>query len=91
MHMNNTDTQALGKSLDAARQQLEDDGCMLVARLCDPGFVARLLAISLSRSGKVMAALNNQPIGIGSAAGFDGSCSDRQGAGTFRSHHTSSM
>ena len=69
--MHHTDTQALGKSLDEARQQLEDDGFLLVAGFCDHKFVAHLLETSLSRSDEVMAALGSQTIGIGSAAGFD--------------------
>ena len=76
MHMNDTDTQALGrlapkKPLADAQQQLEEDGYLLVEGLCDPDFVAHLLAVSLSRSDQVMAALGAQSIGIGSAAGFD--------------------
>ena len=69
--MNNTDTQALGRSFADAQQQFEDDGYMVVARLCDPTLVAQLLEVSLHRSGKVMAVLGTQTIGIGSAAGFD--------------------
>ena len=69
--MNDTDTQALGRSLADAQQQLEDDGYMVVAGLCDPSFVAQLLEVSLHRSGTVMAALGAKTIGIGSAAGFD--------------------
>ena len=69
--MNDTDTQALGRSLADAQQQLEDDGCMVLAGLCDPSFVAQLLEISLHRSGAVMAVLGAQTVGIGSAAGFD--------------------
>ena len=76
MHMNDTDTQALGrlapgKPLAEAQQQLEEDGYLLVEGLCDPEFVAHLLAVSLSRSDQVISALGKQPIGIGSAAGFD--------------------
>ena len=75
-HMNSTDRQALGRSdlltpLADARQQLEDDGYLLVEGLCDPEFVAHLLEVSLSRSDQVMAALGAQSIGIGSAAGYD--------------------
>ena len=75
-HMNNTDRQVLGRSdlltpLADARQQLEDDGYLLVEGLCDPEFVAHLLEVSLSRSDQVMAALGAQSIGIGSAAGYD--------------------
>ena len=74
--MNNTDRQALARSdlgtlLADARQQLEDDGYLLVKDLCDPEFVAYLLKVSLSRSDQVISALGTQPIGIGSAAGFD--------------------
>jgi len=74
--MNSTDRQALGRSdlltpLADARQQLEDDGYLLVEGLCDPEFVAHLLEVSLSRSDQVMAALGAQSIGIGSAAGYD--------------------
>ena len=74
--MNKTDRQALGGSdlgtpFADAQQQLEDDGYLLVEGLCDPDFVAHLLAVSLSRSDQVMAALGAQSIGIGSAAGFD--------------------
>ena len=74
--MNNTDRQALARSdlgtlLADARQQLEDDGYLLVEDLCDPEFVAHLLKVSLSRSDQVISALGTQPIGIGSAAGFD--------------------
>ena len=36
-----------------------------------PQFVAHMLAVSLRRSYQVMSALGTQPIGIGSAAGFD--------------------
>jgi len=76
MHMNDTDTQALsrlasGKPLADAQQQLEEDGYLLVEAFCDPEFVAHLLAVSLSRSAQVLSALGKQPIGIGSAAGFD--------------------
>ena len=76
MHINNTGTQASGgstpeKHLADAKQQLEDDGCMLVAGLCDPSFVAHLLKVSRHRSGEIIAALGAQKIGIGSAAGFD--------------------
>ena len=69
--MNDTDTQALGRSLADAQQQLEDDGYMVVAGLCDPSLVAQLLEVSLHRSGTVMAVLGAKTIGIGSAAGFD--------------------
>ncbi|MDP7408543.1 MAG: phytanoyl-CoA dioxygenase family protein, partial [Luminiphilus sp.] len=74
--MNSTDRQALGRSdlltpLADARQQLEDDGYLLVEGLCDPEFVAHLLEVSLSRSDHVISALGMQSIGIGSAAGFD--------------------
>ena len=69
--MNDTDTQALGRSLADTQQQLEDDGYMVVAELCDPSFVAQLLEVSLHRSGTVMAMLGAKTIGIGSAAGFD--------------------
>ena len=69
--MNDTDTQALGRSLADAQQQLEDDGYMLVAGLCDPSFVEQLLEVSLHRSGTVMALLGAKTIGIGSADGFD--------------------
>ena len=76
MHMNVTDTQALrrlspGQPLIDARQQLEEDGYLLVEDLCDPEFVAHLAAVSLRRSDQVMSALGAQSIGIGSAAGFD--------------------
>ena len=71
MPINDTDTKALARSLADAQQQLEDDGCMVVAGFCDPSFVAQLLEVSLYRSGTVMAVLGAQPIGIGSAAGFD--------------------
>ena len=74
--MNTTGKQALrklapGKSLVDAQQQLEEDGYLLVEGLCDPGFVAHLLEVSLGRSDQVISALGTQPIGIGSAAGFD--------------------
>jgi ectoine hydroxylase-related dioxygenase (phytanoyl-CoA dioxygenase family) len=74
--MSNTDKQAVeelatGVSLADAQQQLEEDGYLLVEGLCDPKFVAHLLAVSLSRSDQVMSALGPQSIGIGSAAGFD--------------------
>jgi hypothetical protein len=74
--MNDTGTQALrrlapGKSLVDAQQQLEEDGYLLVEGLCDPGFVAHLLEVSLGRSDQIISALGTQPIGIGSAAGFD--------------------
>jgi len=74
--MNSTDRQALGRSdlltpLADARQQLEDDGYLLVEGLCDPEFVAHLLEVSLRRSDHVASALGTQSIGIGSAAGFD--------------------
>ena len=75
-HMGNTHGQGLGglaaeKPLADAQQQLEEDGYLLVEGLCGPEFVAHLLAVSLSRSDQVMAALGAQSIGIGSAAGFD--------------------
>ena len=60
-----------GKPLADAQQLLEEDGCMMVAGLCDPSLVAHLLKVSRHRSGEVMAALGSQTIGIGSAAGFD--------------------
>ena len=44
---------------------------MMVAGLCDPSFIAHLLAVSRHRSSEVMATLGAQTIGIGSAAGFD--------------------
>lgn len=74
--MNKTDRQALGGSdlgtpFADAQQLLEDDGYLLVEGLCDPDFVAHLLAVSLNRSGHVISALGTQSIGIGSAAGFD--------------------
>ena len=60
-----------GTPLTDARQQLEEDGHLLVEDLCDPAFVAHLLEVSLRRSDQVMSALGTQSIGIGSAAGFD--------------------
>ena len=74
--MNNTDRQAVeelatGVSLADALRQLEEDGHLLVDGLCDPEFVAHLLAVSLRRSNQVMSALGAQSIGIGSAAGFN--------------------
>ena len=69
--MNDTDTQALGRSLADAQQQLESDGYLLVESLCDPEFTTHLLEVSLRRSDQVMSALGAQSIGIGSAAGFD--------------------
>tara|TARA_E500000178_G_scaffold130928_1_gene130776 strand:+ start:288 stop:1103 length:816 start_codon:yes stop_codon:yes gene_type:complete len=74
--MNDTGTQALGrlapeKPLVDAQQQLEEDGFLLIEGLCDPEFVAHLLEVSLGRSDQVISALGTQPIGIGSAAGFD--------------------
>ena len=76
MHINGTGPQALGESapgkpLADAQKQLEDDGCILVAGLCDPSFIAHLREVSRHRSDEVMAALGPQTIGIGSAAGFD--------------------
>ena len=76
MHINGTGPQALGESapgkpLADAQKQLEDDGCILVAGLCDPSFIAHLREVSRHRGGEVMAALGAQTIGIGSAAGFD--------------------
>ena len=69
MHINDTDTQALGrltpgKPLADAQQQLEDDGYLLVEGLCDPEFVVHLLEVSLNRSDQVMSALGAQSIGI---------------------------
>ena len=74
--MNDTGKQAShrlapGKSLVDAQQQLEEDGYLLVEGLCDLRFVAHLLEVSLGRSDQVISALGTQPIGIGSAAGFD--------------------
>ena len=69
--MNTASTETNGISLSDARQRLENDGFMVVAGLCNFDFVAHLLDVSVSRSGKVMAALGTQDIGIGSAAGFD--------------------
>ena len=69
--MNDTDTQALGRSLADAQQQLESDGYLLVESLCDPEFTTHMLEVSLRRSDQVMSALGAQSIGIGSAAGFD--------------------
>ena len=76
MPMNDTDTQALGRSLADAQQQLESDGYLLVESLCDPEFTTHLLEVSLRRSDQVMSALGAQSIGIGSAGvngdgGFD--------------------
>ena len=75
-HMENTYRQALGRSdlgtpLVDAQQRLKEDGYLLFEGLCDPDFVAHLLAVSLNRSDQVISALGTQPIGIGSAAGFD--------------------
>ena len=75
-HMGNTHEQGLGglaagKPLADAQQQLEEDGYLLVEGLCDPDFVAHLLAVSLNRSDQVISALGTQPIGLDSAAGFD--------------------
>ena len=69
--MNDTDTQAPGRSLADAQQQLESDGYLLVESLCDPEFTTHLLDVSLRRSDQVMSALGAQSIGIGSAAGFN--------------------
>ena len=69
--MNTISTETTGISLRDARQRLENDGFLVVAGLCNAEFVAHLLDVSVSRSGKVMAALGTQTIGIGSAAGFD--------------------
>ena len=76
MHMNDPGTQALsglapGQPLADAQRQLKKDGCLMVAGLCDPSFVAHLLDVSRRRSDEVMTTLGAQPIGIGSAAGFD--------------------
>ena len=70
-HRQTKDGLAAGKPLADAQQQLEEEGYLLVEGLCDLDFVAHLLAVSLSRSDQVMAALGAQSIGIGSAAGFD--------------------
>jgi len=74
--MNDTGAHALnglakGQPLADAQQQLKKNGCMMVAGLCDPSFVAHLLEVSRRRSSEVMATLGAQTIGIGSAAGFD--------------------
>ena len=69
--MHHADTQTFERSLNEARQQLEDVGCVIAAGLCDPAFVASLLTVSRNRSEAVMTALGSQTIGIGSAAGFD--------------------
>ena len=69
--MNDTDTQALGRSLADAQQQLESDGYLLIESLCEPEFTTHLLEVSLRRSDQVMSALGAQSIGIGSTAGFD--------------------
>ena len=74
--MSNTNKQAVDglaaeQPLADAQQQLEDDGYLLVEGLCDSKFVAQLLEVSLNRSDQVISALGTQPIGIGSAAGFD--------------------
>ena len=76
MHINDTDTQALGrlapgKPLADAKQQIEEDGCLLVEGLCDPESVAHLLEVSLNRCDQVMSALGAQSIGIGSAPSAD--------------------
>ncbi|MEK9586299.1 MAG: phytanoyl-CoA dioxygenase family protein [Halieaceae bacterium] len=70
-HQYASDGLASGALLADARQQLDEDGYLLAEGLCDPAFVAHLLAVSLRRSDQVMSALGTQPIGIGSAAGFD--------------------
>ena len=75
-HMDNTHRQAVeglatGVPLADAQQQLGENGYLLVEGLCDPEFVAHLLEVSLNRSDQVISALGTQPIGIGSAAGFD--------------------
>ena len=74
--MNTTDKQAsgrldLGTPLADVQQQLEDAGYLLLEDLCDPEFLAHLLEVSKSRSDQVISALGAQPIGVGSAAGFD--------------------
>ena len=69
--MNHTDKQGLGKSLQEAQRQLEEDGFIAATGLCRPELVRHLLDVSLNRSDEVMAALATQEIGIGSAAGFD--------------------
>ena len=74
--MNDTGAHALnglakGQPLADAQQQLTKGGCMMVAGLCDPSFVAHLLEVSRHRSSEVMAQLGAQTIGIGSAAGFE--------------------
>ena len=76
MHTNDTGTQTLRrlapeKPLVDTQQQLEEDGYLRVDGLCDPEFVAHLLEVSLGHSDRVISALGAQPIGIGSAAGFD--------------------
>ena len=70
-HKQAVDGLAAEQPLADAQQLLEDDGYLLVEGLCDPEFVTRLLAVSLSRSDQVMSALGSQSIGIGSAAGYD--------------------
>ena len=74
--MENTHQHAAGRlaskvPLTDAQRQLENDGFLLAEDLCDPDFVTQLFEVSASRSDQVMSALGAQPIGIGSAAGFD--------------------
>ena len=69
--MHHTDKQVLGESLNEARRQLKDMGCIMADGFCDPEFVARLFNVSQHRIQEVMVDLGSQKIGIGSAAGFD--------------------
>ena len=61
----------LGKPLANAQLRLEDDGHLCATGLCKSEFVKHLLEVALSHSDQVISALGAQPIGIGSAAGFD--------------------
>ena len=82
-HRQAVDGLAAGVPLADAQQQLEVDGYLLVADLCDPEFVAHLLGVSRVRSGEVIAAIGTQTIGIGSVAGFDEVVQRSPGAGIF--------
>jgi len=59
------------KDIRDAERQLSSDGFVLLPRLCSDAFLQQIQDVSHRRIRKVMTALGDREIGIGSAAGFD--------------------
>ena len=55
----------------AGRERVAADGFVCLPRLCDRRFLRRVLDVARQRIDAVTAALGDQAIGVGSAAGFD--------------------